>query len=74
MPEKYRELKSDLQKAGFTVTPGKGSHTNWRHPLLPGTRVTLSGQDGADARRYHIEQVREALAQLRGVEARRSGR
>ncbi|MCJ8283712.1 MAG: type II toxin-antitoxin system HicA family toxin, partial [Rivularia sp. ALOHA_DT_140] len=27
MPKKIRELKSLLQKAGFTYQPAKGSHT-----------------------------------------------
>ncbi len=36
MPKKIRELKSLLQQAGFTYRPGKGSHTNWFHPLLSG--------------------------------------
>ncbi|MHC5720846.1 MAG: type II toxin-antitoxin system HicA family toxin, partial [Nostoc sp.] len=40
MPKKIRELKSLLLQAGFTYRPGKGSHTNWYHLLLPG-RVTI---------------------------------
>ena len=32
-----------LQKAGFQQAPGKGSHTNWIHPLYSG-KVTISGQ------------------------------
>src|SRR3712207_2915888 len=51
MPPKYRELKAELRKAGFALGSGNGSHTNWRHPLVPGLRVTLSGNDGDDARR-----------------------
>ncbi|HEY9800331.1 MAG TPA: type II toxin-antitoxin system HicA family toxin [Leptolyngbyaceae cyanobacterium] len=50
MPKKIRQLKSSLLQAGFSYRPGKGSHTNWYHPLLPG-RVTLSGKDGDDAKR-----------------------
>ncbi|MFO0140125.1 MAG: type II toxin-antitoxin system HicA family toxin, partial [Aphanizomenon sp.] len=42
MPKKIRELKSLLLQAGFTCRTGKGSHTNWYHPLLSG-RVTISG-------------------------------
>ncbi|MBD6618726.1 type II toxin-antitoxin system HicA family toxin [Komarekiella sp. 'clone 1'] len=49
MPKKIRELKSLLLQAGFSYRPGKGSHTNWYHPLLPG-RVTISGKDGSDAK------------------------
>jgi predicted RNA binding protein YcfA (HicA-like mRNA interferase family) len=68
MPPKKRELKAEPRKAGFRVEPGKGSHTNWRHPRLPGFRVTLSGHDGDDARHYEMEAVREALERLRAVE------
>ena len=68
MPPKKRELKAELRKAGFTVDPGKGSHTKWRHARMPGFRVTLSGRDGDDALHYEIEAVREALARLREVE------
>ena len=68
MPRKIRELKRDLRRAGFESCPGKGSHTFWRHPLLPATKVTLSGHDGDDAHHYQEEQVREALEALRAVQ------
>ncbi len=42
MPIKVRELKARLRKAGFYPRPGKGSHTVWKHPSLPGERLTLS--------------------------------
>jgi predicted RNA binding protein YcfA (HicA-like mRNA interferase family) len=51
MPKKIRELKQILVQAGFTELPGKGSHTNWIHDLYYG-KVTISGKDGADAKRY----------------------
>ncbi|MDJ0730334.1 MAG: type II toxin-antitoxin system HicA family toxin [Crocosphaera sp.] len=35
MPKKIRELKQMLQKAGFCSRTGKGSHSNWYHPLYP---------------------------------------
>lgn len=66
MPIKVRELKAALSKAGFYVRPGKGSHTVWRHLLLPATRVTLAGKDGNDAKPYQIQDVREAIKELRG--------
>ena len=31
MPNKIRDLKQVLNKAGFTELPGKSSHTNWIH-------------------------------------------
>ena len=49
MPRKIRQLKADLLKAGFTWRPGKGRHTKWEHPLLPGEILVLSGNDGDDA-------------------------
>lgn len=69
MPRKIRQLKADLRKAGFVERPGKGSHTNWAHPLLP-SGVTLSGHDGDDAKPYQERDVREALQKLRDAQGR----
>lgn len=63
MPQKIRELKSLLLKAGFKYRSGKGSHTVWSHPLLSYS-LTLSGKDGADADRYQERDVRNALSEL----------
>ena len=41
MPKKIRELKRMLTKAGFTQRTGKGSHTNWFHPLYSGRKLFL---------------------------------
>lgn len=67
MPKKIRELKSSLLKAGFTYTTGKGSHTNWFHPLLAG-KLTLSGKDGDDAKAYQEKDVNNALQRVKKVE------
>jgi predicted RNA binding protein YcfA (HicA-like mRNA interferase family) len=67
MPKKIRELKSLLLRAGFTCTPGKGSHTKWFHPLLPG-KLTLSGKDGNDAKSYQEKDVNNALQRLKEIE------
>ena len=64
MPPKIRELKAKLSKAGFTIRKGKGSHTIWKHPALPGVTVTVSGKDGNDAKPYLIEDVQDALGKL----------
>jgi predicted RNA binding protein YcfA (HicA-like mRNA interferase family) len=64
MPPKIRELKAKLSKAGFTIRKGKGSHTIWKHPALPGVTVTVSGKDGNDAKPYLIEEVQGALGKL----------
>jgi len=66
MPPKIRQLKAQLQKAGFSSRPGKGSHTVWEHPILPRIRVTIAGKDGDDAKRYLVEEVQSALDQLKG--------
>jgi predicted RNA binding protein YcfA (HicA-like mRNA interferase family) len=63
VPPKIRELKAELRKAGFTMRPGKGSHTVWEHPLLS-KQVALSGNDGNDARPYQMNDVRKALQEL----------
>lgn len=67
MPKKIRELKSMLLKAGFTYRPGKGSHTKWFHPLLPGN-LTLSGKDGNDAKPYQERDVNNVLQQLEEIQ------
>ena len=66
MPKKIRELKSLLLKAGFTSASGKGSHTNWFHPLLPG-KITLSGKDGADTKPYQEKDINNALQRLKEI-------
>lgn len=63
MPPKIRELKAALRGAGFTDRPGKGSHTVWGHPLLR-RRVTLSGNDGDDAKPYQQRDIRDALTDV----------
>jgi len=69
VPRKIRQLKADLRQAGFRLKKGggKGSHTAWTHPAIAG-RIILSGADGADAKPYQEEQVREAIAKVRQAE------
>ena len=64
MPQKYREVKRDLRKAGFIVDPrrGKGSHSWWVHAKYPDLIVELSGNDGDDVSRYHAKFARDAIA------------
>jgi len=64
MPKKVRELKQALRQEGFTELTGKGSHTNWIHPLYSG-KLTISGKDGDDAKRYLEKSVQEALKEVR---------
>jgi hypothetical protein len=58
---KIRQLKAALSKAGFTMRPSKG-----KHPAIPMVRVTIAGKDGDDAKEYLIEEVQNALDQLKG--------
>jgi predicted RNA binding protein YcfA (HicA-like mRNA interferase family) len=60
MPPKIRELIRELEKAGFRNRGGKGSHRNYRHPK--GLTVVVSGKPGADARKYLVKEVRQAIA------------
>lgn len=64
MPKKIRELKQVLRQNGFVELSGKGSHTNWIHPNYTG-KLTISGQDGADAKRYQERDVIKAIEQVR---------
>lgn len=64
MPVKIRDLKARLRKAEFEVRPGKGSHTVWKHPLVPQVKITLAGQDGDDAKPYQVRDVNDALRKL----------
>ena len=62
MPRKVRQLIQDLRSAGFQIIPGggKGSHRKYVHPRYPGA-VTISGQEGSDAKHYQERQVRKAI-------------
>ncbi len=62
MPQKIRQLKADLRRAGYRELKkrGKGSHTRWEHPRVP-EPFTLSGHDGADAKPYQEQEVRAAV-------------
>jgi predicted RNA binding protein YcfA (HicA-like mRNA interferase family) len=59
MPRKIRELIRDLERAGFLNRGGKGSHRNFEHPS--GARTTLSGNEGADAKRYQEREVNQVI-------------
>jgi predicted RNA binding protein YcfA (HicA-like mRNA interferase family) len=65
MPRKVRHLIHDLHSAGFQLVPGggKGSHRKFTHPRFPGA-VTISGQDGNDAKHYQERQVARAIDQV----------
>lgn len=63
MSKKIRELKQLLRRTGFQEISGKGSHTNWIHPLYTG-KITVSGKDGADAKAYQEKEVLRAIQEV----------
>ena len=65
MPPKIRQLKAALAKAGFSVRPGKGSHTVWTHPALPEDELTVSGKDGDDAKPYQVKDVQRIIERVK---------
>ena len=70
MPRKIRQLKADLRRAGANLVSQEGSHTKWKHPLVPESMLILSGHDGEDAKPYQERAVRDLLRKI--AEARRS--
>lgn len=64
MPRKIRELKAELEKAGFIDRSGKGSHRNFIHKNCP-FNVVISGKTGSDALPYQEKAVRIALKEIR---------
>ena len=61
MPRKIRQLKADLRRVGSVQVAQEGSHTKWKHALVPDKEVVLAGHDGDDARFYQEKAVRELL-------------
>ena len=63
MPPKVRELITMLERAGFEIRGGKGSHRNYVHPDLS-KPITISGKLGDDAKQYQVRAVKRALEEL----------
>jgi len=64
MPPKIRELISQLQSSGFENRggKGKGSHRNFTHQK--GSKITISGKAGDDAKPYQIKAVKKAVSEV----------
>jgi len=62
MPPKIRELISQLQSSGFESRGGKGSHRNFTHQK--GSKITISGKTGDDAKPYQIKAVKKAVSEV----------
>ena len=56
-------VDSTMGQAGFENRGGKGSHRNFEHEAS-GVNVTLSGQTGADAKKYQEKEIREAIEKV----------
>jgi len=72
MPVKIRKLKASLRKAGAYQISQEGSHTKWKHPLLPSHIIVLSGNDGDDAKPYQEKEVRNMLADIKRAKENQS--
>lgn len=68
MPRKLRELRADLRRAAFAIDRTTGSHETWESRFDSSIRVTVAGQDGADAKPYQEKAVRKAIALARDKE------
>ena len=62
MPPKIKELISKLQSSGFENRGGKGSHRNFTHQK--GSKITISGKAGDDAKPYLIKAVKKAVSEV----------
>ncbi len=65
MPRKVCELRADLRREGFYVLRQAGSHETWSHLEASDLRITVSGNDGDDAKPYQERQVQGKLVALR---------
>jgi predicted RNA binding protein YcfA (HicA-like mRNA interferase family) len=63
MPPKIRDLIAQLEKAGFRNVGGKGSHRKFVHECYLG-HLVVSGNPGADAEKYKIRLVEEAIKEV----------
>ena len=63
MPRKIREPISDLRRAGFFLDRQAGSHRQFRHERFRGV-LTVSGQEGGDAKPYQERQVKTAIQKV----------
>ena len=62
MPKKIQELIRELEKEGFVNRGGKGSHRNYSHQR--GINITISGKEGADAKRYQEREVERKIKEV----------
>ena len=59
---KALQLTCQLQSAGFENRGGKGSHRNFTHQK--GSKITVSGKAGDDAKPYQIKAIKKAVSEV----------
>jgi predicted RNA binding protein YcfA (HicA-like mRNA interferase family) len=64
VPRRIKDLIRDLEFAGFSSRPGRGSHRNFTHPKVV-RNVTIAGKLGADAHPYQEKIVKSAIEESR---------
>lgn len=59
-----------VAKVGYVLQSGrgKGSHTFWKHPLLPEEPLTIPGKNGDDAPLYLERNIQRVLKKLEAIE------
>ncbi len=59
-----------VAKVGYVLQSGrgKGSHTYWKHPLLPEEPLTIPGKDGDDAPLYLERNIQRVIKKLEEME------
>jgi predicted RNA binding protein YcfA (HicA-like mRNA interferase family) len=61
-----RELITDLRRAGFFLDHQSGSQRQLKHERFRGV-LTVSGQEGGDAKPYQERQVKVAIQKAQGA-------
>ena len=51
----YRDFGALFAAFGFEARPGKGSHTNWKHPQV--AELLTSQPDGKEAAPYQVKRL-----------------
>jgi predicted RNA binding protein YcfA (HicA-like mRNA interferase family) len=57
----YRDFEALFKAFGFESRPGKGSHTNWKHPNVP--LLLTSQPNGKDAVPYQVKRLLAVIEQ-----------
>ncbi len=59
-----------VAKVGYVLQSGrgKGSHTYWKHTLLPEEPLTIPGKDGDDAPLFLERNIQRVLKKLEELE------